>query len=143
MRFSSLNVSPITAFFAKKLNELFADNYEIHLCYEACYIGYSLCRFLRKAGIHCDITAPSLMPLKAGVRVKTDRFDGLKTCRILHQRMLTPVYVPDKTDEEYCTSVTYNKKETFLFVTFQTRYNNHRVVIGLFPLQRLILFYYR
>jgi hypothetical protein len=34
----------------KKLNELFKDQYTIRLCYEACCIGYSLCRFLRKTG---------------------------------------------------------------------------------------------
>ncbi len=54
----------------KKLNVLFKDQYTIRLCYEACYIGYSLCRFLRKHGIHCDVIAPSLIPVKTGTRVK-------------------------------------------------------------------------
>jgi transposase len=84
----------------KKLNELFADRYEIHLCYEACYMGYSLCRFLRKAAIHCDVIAPSLIPVKAGVRVKTDRLDALKLAEYYAKDLLTPVYVPDETDEE-------------------------------------------
>jgi hypothetical protein len=39
----------------KKLREVFGERYEIHLCYEACYLGYTLYRFLRKAGIHCDV----------------------------------------------------------------------------------------
>lgn len=60
----------------KKLNKFFADRYAIHLCYEACYIGYSLCRFLRKSVIHCDVITPSLIPVKAGVRLKIDRLDA-------------------------------------------------------------------
>ena len=84
----------------KKLKELFVDKYEIHLCYEACYIGNSLCRFLRKAGIHCDIIAPSLIPVKPGVRVKTDRLDAAKLAEYYAKGLLTPIYVPDETDEE-------------------------------------------
>ena len=99
-RFSSLNVSPITAFFTKSLNELFANRYEIHLCYEACYVRYSLCRFLRKDALHCDVIAPSQIPVKAGVRVKTDRLDALKLAEYYAKDLRSPVYVPDKTDEE-------------------------------------------
>ena len=84
----------------KKLNELFGDRYEIHLCYEACYLGYSLCRFLRKAGIHCDVIAPSLIPVKAGTRVKTDRLDAAKLAEYYAKGLLTPIYVPNETDEE-------------------------------------------
>ena len=84
----------------KKLNELFGDRYEIHLCYEACYLGYSLYRFLRKAGIHCDVIAPSLIPVKSGVRVKTDRLDATKLAEYYAKDLLTPIYVPDETDEE-------------------------------------------
>jgi hypothetical protein len=58
----------------KKLNELFGDKYEIHLCYEACYLGYALYRILRKAGRHCeavlcfterDIIFPSMILFQA------------------------------------------------------------------------------
>jgi len=84
----------------RKLNELFGDGYEIHLCYEACYLGYSLYRFLRKAGIHCDIIAPSLIPVKAGTRVKTDRLDAIKLAEYYAKDLLTSIYVPDETDEE-------------------------------------------
>ena len=84
----------------RKLNELFGDGYEIHLCYEACYLGYSLYRFLRKAGIHCDIIAPSLIPVKAGTRVKTDRLDAIKLAEYYAKDLLTSIYVPYETDEE-------------------------------------------
>lgn len=84
----------------KKLKEHFGDRYEIRLCYEACYLGYSLCRFLRKSGIHCDIIAPSLIPVKTGSRVKTDRLDAAKLAEYYAKGLLTPIYVPDETDEE-------------------------------------------
>ena len=84
----------------KKLNELFKDQYTIRLCYEACYIGYSLCRFLRKHGIHCDVIAPSLIPVKTGTRVKTDRLDAAKLAEYYAKGLLTPIYIPDETDEE-------------------------------------------
>jgi transposase len=84
----------------KKLKELFSDRYTIRLCYEACYLGYSLCRFLRKSGIHCDIIAPSLIPVKTGSRVKTDRLDAAKLAEYYAKDLLTRIYVPDETDEE-------------------------------------------
>lgn len=84
----------------KKLNSLFGETYTIHVCYEACYIGYSLCRFLRKSGIHCDIIAPSLIPVKSGSRVKTDRLDALKLAEFYAKELLTPIYIPDESDEE-------------------------------------------
>ncbi|NLG16447.1 MAG: transposase [Fibrobacter sp.] len=84
----------------KKLNELFKDQYTIRLCCESCYIGYSLCRFLRKHGIHCDVIAPSLIPVKTGTRVKTDRLDAAKLAEYYAKSLLTPIYIPDETDEE-------------------------------------------
>jgi len=84
----------------KKLKDLFKDQYAIRLCYEACYIGYSLCRFLRKSGIHCDVIAPSLIPVKTGARVKTDRLDASKLAEYYAKDLLTPIHIPDETDEE-------------------------------------------
>lgn len=84
----------------KKLHELFNNSYKIRLCYEACYIGYSLCRLLQNSGIHCDIIAPSLIPTKPGQRVKTDRLDAAKLAEYYAKGLLVPIYVPDETDEE-------------------------------------------
>jgi transposase len=84
----------------KKLENIFGDNYEIRLCYEASNFGYWLCRRLRNAGIHCDIIAPSLIPMKTGARVKTDRLDAAKLAEYYAKDLLTTVYVPDKRDEE-------------------------------------------
>jgi len=84
----------------KKLKEVFKERYEIRLCYEACYIGYSLCRFLQKYGVHCDVIAPSLIPIKTGTRVKTDRLDAAKLAEYYAKDLLTPIYIPNEKDEE-------------------------------------------
>jgi transposase len=97
---SAFKCKPDGGVLKKKLLELFASHYEIRLCYEASYIGYSLCRFLRKSGIHCDIIAPSLIPVKVGVRVKTDRLDATKLAVYYAKDMLTPIYIPTEEDEE-------------------------------------------
>jgi transposase len=36
---------------------------------------------LTRLGIHCDVIAPSLVPTKAGERIKTDRRDAEKLAR--------------------------------------------------------------
>lgn len=84
----------------KKLTERFGERYIVHLCYEASYFGYSLCRFLRKSGINCDVIAPSLIPVKSGDRVKTDRLDAIKLAEYYGKDLLTPIYIPDESDEE-------------------------------------------
>ena len=56
-------------------------------------------RRLREAGIDCQVVAPSLVPTKAGDRVKTDRRDAKKLAHFLRSGDLTPVYVPSEADE--------------------------------------------
>ncbi len=98
--FFEFQCKPDAGVLCKKLHEIFGERYEIHLCYEACYLGYTLYRFLRKVGIHCDVIAPSLIPVKAGTRVKTDRLDAAKLAEYYAKGLLTPIYVPNETDEE-------------------------------------------
>ena len=45
-------------------------------CYEAGPTGYALYWQLTKLGIPCVVIAPTLVPTKAGDRVKTDRRDA-------------------------------------------------------------------
>ena len=45
------------------------------------------------------VVAPSLVPMKAGDRVKTDRRDAVKLARFLRSGDLTEVYVPDEATE--------------------------------------------
>ncbi len=68
-------------------------------CYEAGPCGYGLYRQLVAAGHDCQVVAPSLIPKKAGERVKTDRRDALKLARLLRGGDLTPVWVPDAEQE--------------------------------------------
>ena len=67
--------------------------------YEAGPCGYWLYRYLRKKGYVCWVVAPSLIPKKAGDRVKTDRRDAVQLARLMRSGDLTPVYVPTVEDE--------------------------------------------
>jgi transposase len=50
-------------------------------------------------GVTCEVVAPTLVPVKAGDRVKTDRRDALKLARSYRAGDLTPVWVPDAAHE--------------------------------------------
>lgn len=67
--------------------------------YEAGPCGYVLYRYLAKKGLECLVVAPSLIPRKAGDRVKTDRRDAVCLARLLRSGDLTTVYVPTVEDE--------------------------------------------
>ena len=67
--------------------------------YEAGPCGYWLYRSLTKKGYACWVVAPSLMPKKAGDRVKTDRRDAVQLARLARSGALTVVYVPTVDDE--------------------------------------------
>jgi transposase len=71
----------------------------LRVCYEAGACGYVLYRQLLQMGIDCIVVAPSLIPQKAGDRVKTDKKDAMKLARLLRADELTPVYVPDEAHE--------------------------------------------
>lgn len=68
---------------------------EVRLVYEAGPCGYELYRRLTKAGLHCQVAAPSLTPRKPGERVKTNRRDAQKLARYLRSNDLTFITVPD------------------------------------------------
>ena len=67
--------------------------------YEAGPCGYWLYRYLTKKGHACWVVAPSLIPKKAGDRVKTNRRDAIQLARLMRSGDLTPVYVPQVADE--------------------------------------------
>jgi transposase len=71
----------------------------LECCYEAGPTGYVLQRALAEAGVECVVVAPSLVPRKAGDRIKTDRRDALKLARYLRSGDLTEVHVPDAATE--------------------------------------------
>lgn len=72
---------------------------EVRFVYEAGPTGYAVYRYLRKKGYACMVCAPSLIARKPGDRVKTDRRDAIKLVKALRMDDLSPVHVPDVTDE--------------------------------------------
>jgi transposase len=72
---------------------------QLQVCYEAGPTGYVLYWQLIGLGVHCDVVAPSLVPVKAGDRIKTDRRDAEKLARSYRAGDLTPVWVPDADHE--------------------------------------------
>jgi transposase len=72
---------------------------EIKTCYEAGPTGYVLYWQLTQLGVACQVIAPSLVPVKAGDRVKTDRRDAEKLARCYRAGELTAVWVPDAAHE--------------------------------------------
>jgi len=71
----------------------------LRACYEARPTGYVLYWQLTELGVRCDVVAPTLVPVKAGDRVKTDRRDAEKLARSYRSGDLTPVWVPDAAHE--------------------------------------------
>jgi len=68
-------------------------------CYEAGPTGYVVYWQLTQLGVACEVIAPSLVPVKAGDRVKTDRRDAEKLARCYRAGELTAVWVPDAAQE--------------------------------------------
>lgn len=71
----------------------------LRCCYEAGPTGFGMARKLNKMGIKCDVIAPSLVPVQAGARVKTDRRDARNLAHYLRSGNLTPIHVLDAATE--------------------------------------------
>jgi transposase len=72
---------------------------QLQACYEAGPTGYVLYWQLSELGVKCEVVAPTLIPVKAGDRVKTDRRDAEKLARCYRAGDLTAVWVPDAAHE--------------------------------------------
>jgi transposase len=72
---------------------------QLKACYEAGPTGYVLYWQLTQLGVACAVIAPSLVPTKAGDRVKTDRRDAEKLARCHRAGELTSVWVPTAEQE--------------------------------------------
>jgi transposase len=81
------------------ISRLQKSGQELRFCYEAGPFGFGLCRHLRQRGFRCDVVAPSLIPRKAGNRIKTDARDAEQLARLFRAGELTAIRVPDETDE--------------------------------------------
>jgi transposase len=64
------------------------------VCYEAGPGGFALWRLLTRIGVACDVVAPSLVPVRAGDRVKTDRRDAKKLVGLQRAGLLRFVSPP-------------------------------------------------
>jgi transposase len=77
---------------ARKLG---CDGVRLRFCYEAGPCGYGIQRQLTRQGHECVVVAPSLIPKRAGDRIKTDRRDAASLARLDRAGELTAVWVPD------------------------------------------------
>ena len=72
---------------------------QLRVCYEAGPTGYPLYWQLTQMGVKCEVVAPTLVPVKPGDRVKTDRRDAERLARCYRAGDLTAVWVPDAAHE--------------------------------------------
>ncbi|THB73776.1 MAG: IS110 family transposase [Desulfobacteraceae bacterium] len=83
----------------KVIRNLKSDGTQLSVVYEAGPTGYGIYRQLKAQNIECAVAAPSLIPIKSGDRVKTDRRDAINLARLHRSGDLTEVYVPNEEDE--------------------------------------------
>ena len=84
---------------AKLVRKLASKYQRLTFCYEAGPTGYGLYRQVKSLGHECIVAAPSLIPQKAGDRVKTNRRDAMNLAKLLRSGDLTAVWVPDRHHE--------------------------------------------
>jgi transposase len=77
----SLGIIPNREESVRKLVKKLGPAEQLQACYEAGPTGYVLYWQLTALGVKCEVVAPSLVPVKAGDRVKTDRGDATKLAR--------------------------------------------------------------
>lgn len=95
----SMGVIPNRAESIRKLIKKLGPAEQLRVCYEAGPTGYVVYWQLAALGVRCEVVAPTLVPVKPGDRVKTDRRDALKLARSYRAGDLTPVWVPDAAHE--------------------------------------------
>jgi transposase len=83
----------------RRLVERLGPASQLRVCYEAGPTGYGLYWWFTELGVACAVIAPTLVPTKAGDRVKTNRRDAEKLARCHRAGDLTAVWVPDAAHE--------------------------------------------
>lgn len=83
----------------RRLIGRFPDPKRVWACYEAGPTGYELARDLQRAGMHCEVIAPSLIPAVPGQRVKTDKRDARRLALLFRAGQLSSVRVPTLAEE--------------------------------------------
>jgi transposase len=82
-----------------KLLARYATPAQVQVVYEAGPTGYGLQRELARRGYHAQVIAPSLIPKRAGDRIKTDRRDCLRLAELARAGELRAIWIPDPADE--------------------------------------------
>lgn len=95
----SLGIIPNREEAIRKLVRKLGPVKDLRACYEAGPTGYVLYWQLTALGVKCEVVAPTLVPVRAGDRVKTDRRDAVKLARSYRAGDLTAVWVPDESSE--------------------------------------------
>lgn len=95
----SLGVIPNRSDAIRRLMKRLGPPASLRVCYEAGPTGYVVYWQLTALGVRCEVVAPTLVPVKAGDRVKTDRRDAEKLARSYRAGDLTAVWVPDASHE--------------------------------------------
>jgi transposase len=67
--------------------------------HEAGPTGFRLARFLRAAGIRCEVLAPSKLQRPVGERVKTDARDALHIAKLLRLGEIVAITIPSESQE--------------------------------------------
>lgn len=95
----SLGIIPNREESIRRLVKKLGPPERLQACYEAGPTGYVVYWQLTSLGVKCEVVAPTLVPVKPGDRVKTDRRDARKLAQSYRSGDLTPVWVPDEAHE--------------------------------------------
>jgi transposase len=90
---------PNTAEAVCKLVRRWKDRGAVRVCYEAGPTGYGLQRTFASLGVDCAVIAPALIPVRPGVRIKTDRRDARKLAGLFRAGELTTIRIPPPEEE--------------------------------------------
>lgn len=94
-----LGIIPNNAESVRRLVRKLGDPANIKAAYEAGPCGFVLYWQLTELGVDCVVAAPTLIPVKPGDRIKTDRRDAKKIARAHRSGDLTPAWVPSPEHE--------------------------------------------
>ena len=83
----------------KLVEKLAKQHHRLAFCYEAGPTGYGLYRQIRAMGYDCQVVAPSMVPVRPGGHIKTDRRDATTLAALFCAGELTAIWVPDAAHE--------------------------------------------
>lgn len=83
----------------KLVDKLAGRHPRLAFCYEAGPTGYGLYRQVQALGHPCQVVAPSMVPVRPGGHIKTDRRDATTLAALFRAGELTAIWVPDAAHE--------------------------------------------